>query len=293
MMKILSMFHLEQLDEIASRFDKSLVSIYDNNPQQQSSSNVFVGILGRNARSQAFTTRLIHSGFSRPLLCDVHIREIDPNDHSGYISSESFVQFSPNIVLITENFTGNFEEFFPRNKQQLIVDVRQISSNESPMILNAFRAFGNLSDEEIVHGTERTGVAVEQYSPSNLIKFIYDLKCFPRAILLLDQYSYRNHSHRPLFNNCFFPSITTLLIFLFYTCLSFIEYPPGRPTTILRQSSSITALTSITLLALVFLVKPLIEFIQWIHSIITKKGKLIHDNALNSQMVFFLQKLQL
>lgn len=280
-MNIDDLIFLEQLDEIVSRFDKSLVSVYDNNPQQHNTSNLFVGILGRNARSMAFTTRLIYSGFSRPILCDIHTREIDPNDHSGYISWESFAQFSPNIVLITENFIGNFEDFFSRNKQQLIVDTRQIVCNESSKIIpGAFRAFGNLSDEEIINGTERTGVTVEQFSPSNLIKFIYDLKCFPRGILLLDQYSYSNHSNRSLFNNCFFPSISTLLIFVFYTSLSFIEYHPNRSSTILRQTNSILALTSITLLALVFLIKPLMEFIQWIHLIITKKGKLTIDKIL-------------
>ena len=253
-------FDLDELDEIASRFDKSLVSIYDNNPPQEQSTRKFsIGILGRNDRSSAFITRLILSGFSRPFLCDLNGQQIDPNDHSGYISYESFYQISPSIVLITDNLSGNFEDLFPSNHQQLIIDTRESNSRDIP---GAFRAFGNLSNEEILHGTQRIAVAVEQFSPSNVIKFIYDMKCFPRGILLLDHYSYRNQSNRP-FRNCAFPFLSSILIGIFFTIISLLEY---KASTILRQTSSITALTSVTLLALAFLIQPLIQFIRWIYS---------------------------
>lgn len=270
----MSWFDLDELEEIASRFDKSLVSVYDNNPpQEQSSRYISIGILGRNARSSAFTTRLILSGFSRPFLCDINARQIDPNDHSGYISYESFYEISPSIVLITDNLSGNFEDLFPSNRQQLIIDTRESNSRDIP---GAFRAFGNLSDEEILHGTQRTAVAIEQFSPSKIIKFIYDLKCFPRGILLLDHYSYQNQSNQP-FRNCIVPFLSSILIGIFFTVVSLMEYKRESSLTILRQTSSITALTSLTLLALAFLIQPLIQFIRWIYSKISENIRESND----------------
>ena len=258
--------NLDRIDDIQSmiaRKQKSLISIYDNNPQQ--TSNLLVGIIGRNQRSEAFTKRLLLSGLPKPILCDVNSTEINSNN---YVSFETFDQFSPNIVLITENLPTNFEDLFPQNKQQLIIDTREISSLILPPIPSSYRAFGNLSNWEIANGTSRIAVAIEQFSPSNLIKFISDLKCFPRGTFFLDQYSY-NNQHMRSFRNCLFPLITTGIVFIICLLLSIIEYDQNIHSTVLiyRQGSSITASTSITLLALVFLIRPLLELIEWIYSI--------------------------
>lgn len=279
-------FNLDDLDEIASRFDKSLVSVYDNNPPQESSSRIMsIGILGRNIRSSAFASRLILSGFSRPFLCDLNAPQIDPDDQSGYISYESFYQISPSIVLITDNLNGNFEDFFPSNRQQLIIDTRESHSRDIP---GACRAFGNLSDEEILHGTQRVPVAVEQFSPSNVIKFIYDLKCFPRGILLIDHYSYQYQSYRP-FRNCSLPFLATLFLLILFILLSLID----TSSTVLRTTSSITALTSVTLLALVFLIQPVIQFIRWIYSDSSNFSLKYLEKCLHCRVYFLWYSLSL
>lgn len=242
---------------------KSLISIYDNNPQQNHSS---IGIIGRNKRSQAFIKRLILSGFTKPILCDIN----STND-SDYLSYETFYEYSPTIILITENLTSNFYDLFPQNRQQLIIDTREVVSKTFSLIPGSYQAFGNLSDWEIENGTERIGVAVEQSSPLNLIKFIYDLKCFSRGIIFFDQFSY-NNQQRKSFENCLFPFISTLIIFSICFILSLIEHHTTNFNAmgIYRRASSITASTSITLLGLIYLIKPLLKLIEFLSSIITR-----------------------
>lgn len=239
-------------------------------------SHSLVGIIGRSKRSEAFTKRLLQSGYPKPILCDINSIEMDINDKSNYVSYETFYELSPPIILITDNLTRNFEDFFPQNKQQLIIDTRENISKRSTgsltLIPGSFRAFGNLSNWEIENGTQRIAVAVEQYSPINLIKFIYDLNCFSRGICFLDQYSYNNEQTK-VFRNCLFPLISTIIIFTISFILSMIEHrnKPYYSVLIYRQGSSITASTSITLLALLFLIRPILEFIELIYSIVFKK----------------------
>jgi len=261
--------NLDRINEI-DRKQKSLISIYDNNPQQSSQS--LVGIIGRNKRSQAFTKRLLLSGFPKPILYDINSTEIHPN----YVSYETFDQFSPPIVLLTENLPKNFEDLFPQNHQQLIIDTREIHSQSLLPIPSSYRAFGNLSNWEIENGTQRIGVAIEQYSPSNIMKFIHDLNCFPRGAFFLDPYSYNNQSIKS-FRNCLFPFISTMIIFSFYLIFSIIEHYHDIQNTLLiyRQASSITASTSITLLALLFLIRPLLELIQIINGKYSREFDLI------------------
>jgi hypothetical protein len=257
LLRINSISNSGRIDDI-ERKQKSLISIYDNNPQQQS--HLLVGIIGRNPRSQVFTKRLLLSGFPKPILYDINSTEINPNDSSNYVSYETFDQISPTIVLLTDNLPKNFEDLFSSNNQQILIDTREILSKSLPTIPSSYRAFGNLSNWEIENGTQRIGVAIEQYSPSNLIKFIHDLNCFPRGIFVLDHYSYNNQSIKS-FRNCLFPLISTIIIFSLYFIFSIIEYN-HHTLLIYRQASSITASTSITLLALVFLIRPLLELIQ-------------------------------
>ncbi|CAF4408061.1 unnamed protein product, partial [Adineta steineri] len=173
-----------------------LVSVYDNSndgeqqqqqqqQQQQINQNSLplVGILGRNQRSQAFTKRLLLSGFPKPILCDINSNEVDLNEKSNYVSYETFYQRSPSIILITDNLINNFDHLLNHNKQQILIDARELifkynSRVSSPMLLpipETYRAFGNLSNWEIEHGTDRVPVAVEQLSPIILIKFISQL----------------------------------------------------------------------------------------------------------------------
>jgi hypothetical protein len=49
------------------------------------------------------------------------------------------------------------------------------------------------------------------------------------------------------------------------------NYDISNAVLIYRQASSITASTSITLLALLFLIRPVIEFIEFLSSMILKK----------------------
>jgi len=139
-------------------------------------------------------------------------------------------------------------------------------------IPGSYRAFGNLSNWEIENGTQRIGVAVEQFSPLNLTKFIYDLNCFSRGFFFLDHISYNNQQIKP-FRNCLFPFISTLIIFSFCFILSIIEYNYKYHNSVLiyRQASSITASTSIILLALLFLIRPLLDLIEFIYPRISKK----------------------
>ncbi|CAF4255759.1 unnamed protein product, partial [Rotaria magnacalcarata] len=110
--------------------------------------------IGRSKRSEAFTKRLLLSGFPKPILCDINSNEIDLNYKSNYVSYESFYELSPTIVLITDNLTRNLDDLFPQNKSQIIIDARQIyikysskkSSRSLLSIPGSYRAFGNLSN---------------------------------------------------------------------------------------------------------------------------------------------------
>ena len=257
-------------------------------------SHSLIGIIGQNKRSEAFTKRLLQSGFPKPILCDINSIEIDLNNKSNYVSYETFYELSPSIILITDNLTRNFEDFFPHNKQQLIIDTRERfpkyfskkSSVSLTSVPGSFRAFGNLSNWEIENGTQRIAVAVEQYSPLNLIKFIYDLNCFSRGIYFLDQYSYNNEQIK-IFRNCLFPLMSTIVIFTLSFILSMIEHSNEMHNSALiyRQASSITASTSITLLALLFLIRPVLELIEFLNSTIPRKQNI---NSKYSKNVVFV-----
>ncbi|CAF4587344.1 unnamed protein product, partial [Rotaria sp. Silwood1] len=197
---------------------ESLISVYDNSNdgeqqlKQQINQNSLplIGILGHNQRSQAFFKRLLLSNFPKPILYDRNIDEIDLNEKSNYVSYETFCKQSPSIILITDNQINNIEDILndSNNKQQLIIDARELiskyfSKNSSHLlipIIKSYRAFGNLSNWEIENGTQRIGVAIEQGSPLNLIKFIHDLKCFSRGIYFLDQYSYNSEQIKSFHN---------------------------------------------------------------------------------------------
>ncbi|CAF3738604.1 unnamed protein product [Rotaria magnacalcarata] len=281
---------------------KSLISIYDNNPQQQqqqqlssyqqqstTSFHPLVGIIGRSKRSEAFTKRLLLSGFPKPILCDINSNEIDLNYKSNYVSYENFYELSPTIVLITDNLTRNLDDLFPQNKSQIIIDARQIyikysskkSSRSLLSIPGSYRAFGNLSNWEITNGTQRIAVTIEQYPPLNLVKFIFDLNCFPRGIHFLDQYSY-NKQQRKSFRNCLFPFLSIIVIFSLCFIVSMMEHNHDIFTSVLiyRQASSITASTSILLLALLFFIRPILELIEFIYLMILKKQS-IHENVIS------------
>ncbi|CAF3737253.1 unnamed protein product [Adineta steineri] len=278
-----------------SKKQKSLVSVYDNSndgeQQQQINQNSLplVGILGRNQRSQAFTKRLLLSGFPKPILCDINSNEIDSNEKSNYVSYETFYQRSPSIILITDNLINNFDHLLNHNKQQILIDARELifkynSRVSSPMLLpipETYRAFGNLSNWEIEHGTDRVPVAVEQLSPIILIKFISQLNCFSRGIDFLDQYTYNNNQRIKSFQNCLFPFILTMIIFSLCFIISMIEYNNDKNSYheyfIYRQASSITAATSLTLLSVLLLIRPMIEIIEFI---LTKQNnKILIENV--------------
>jgi len=66
------------------------------------------------------------------------------------------------------------------------------------------------------------------------------------------------------FRNCLFPFISTIIIFSLCFLFSIIEYQNNHTNyhqtdIFYRQASSITAATSLTLLSLLFLIRPLIE----------------------------------
>ncbi|CAF3420244.1 unnamed protein product [Rotaria sp. Silwood1] len=290
-------------DDIPSLLDKkrkSLMSIYDNNLQQSTTNfHPLVGIIGRSKRSQAFTKRLLLSGFPKPILCDINSNENDLNDKSNYISYETFYQLSPTIVLITDDLTTNFDDLFPQDKSQLIIDARKIyikyfSKKNSHSLLSipgSYRAFGNLSNWEIENGTKRIGVAIEQFPPLNLVKFIYDLNCFSRGIFFLDQYSY-NYEQIKTFRHCLFPLILTIVIFSLCFIFTMIEHNHDSLTTVLiyRQASSITASTSIIILALLFLIRPVFELIEFLYLTLLKRQN-IHENVI-SKLTFIQCWLQ-
>ncbi|UJR28936.1 hypothetical protein I4U23_010153 [Adineta vaga] len=275
----------------STKKQKSLLSVYDNSnegePQKQqqqqqlhitNNSLPFVGILGCNHRSAAFTKRLSLSGFPKPIVCDINSN----NDHSNYVSYQTFFQQSPSIVLITDNLSTNFDYLFNQIKPQLIIDTREVISNyfshqNSQYLLpipDAYRAFGNLSNWEIENGTERVPVAIEQSSPLELIKFISKLNCFSRGISFIDSYSYNNIQMKS-FRNCLFPLVTTMIIFTLSFLFTMIGYNHQKNYTreqfIYRHASSITAATSFTLLSVLFLLEPLSEIMKMIDSLIFKK----------------------
>ena len=274
---------------------ESLISVYDNSndgeqtqqqqQQQQSSANSFplVGIFGRSSRSQAFTKRLLLSGFPKPILYDQYSTETDSNNLFNYVSYETFCHYSPSIILITDHLSMNFESFIAQNKQQLIIDARELitkyfSKNNTSHLLKpiskSYRAFGNISNWEIENGTQRTGVAVEQGSPLNLIKFIYDLNCFTRGISYLDSYSYDKERIKS-FRNCLFPFVSTIIIFSLCFLLSIFQHMINNNYSklIYYQASSITASTSLTLISLLFLIRPIAEIIGFISKTQHKRKK--------------------
>ncbi|CAF1110353.1 unnamed protein product [Adineta steineri] len=289
-----SIQHTDDIRLIKDQTQKSLISVYDNNPQQHTTNNSYslVGIIGRNKRSEAFRKRLLLSGFPKPILCDIN--SMNEINSTNYVSYEIFYELSPSIILITDNLTTNFEDLFPQDKQQLVIDTREIFSNyfskksyvALPTIPGSYRAFGNLSNWEIENGTQRIGVAIEQHSPLNLIKFINDLNCFTHGIYFLDKYSYNNERIK-VFRNCLFPLISTIIIFTLYFILSMIEcnHEIYNAVLIYRQASSITASTSITLLAFLFLIRPLLEFIEFTYSKTFKIHNLDKNVVLNLPII--------
>ncbi|CAF0855155.1 unnamed protein product [Rotaria sordida] len=284
------LYHNDDIPSFLNKKHKSLMSIYDNNLQQPITDfPPLVGIIGRSQRSQAFTKRLLLSGFPKPILCDINSNENDLNDKSNYVSYERFYQLSPTIVLITDDLTRNFDDLFPQDKSQLIIDARKIyikyfSKKNSYSLLSipgSYRAFGNLSNWEIENGTKRIGVAIEQFPPLNLVKFIYDLNCFSRGIFFLDQYSY-NYQQIKSFRHCLFPFISTTIIFSLCVIFSMIQHNHDIINTVLiyRQASSITASTSIMLLALLFLIRPVFDLIEFIYLVLLKRQN-IHENVIS------------
>jgi hypothetical protein len=297
--------HTDDIPSIMAQKQKSLLSVYDNNPLQQSTINSYslVGIIGRNKRSEAFTKRLLLSGFLKPILCDMNSTDVDRNDKSNYVTYETFYELSPSIILITDDLTKSFEDLFPQNNQQLIIDTRETCSKKTSIlsslsIPNSYRAFGNLSNWEIENGTQRIGIAVEQNPPLNLIKFIHDLNSFPRGIYFLDQYAY-NKKQIQSFRNCLFPFISTMIICCLYFILSLIEHRNDSYSSVLiyRQASSITASTSITLLALLFLIRPTLALIEFIYSTILNQpntnGKFLKILFPLNKNLFYLENLTL
>ena len=261
-----------------------MVSVYDNSfelhrPQQSieftTNSLLTIGILGGNHRAEVFEKRVISSGYSKPILCDVNWKE-----KLNYVSLETFQEFSPNIILVTEEFPLNLRESFYENScQALIIDAREILSNEqNSLIYGSYRAFGNLSNWEIEHGTDRVPVAIESTSPVTLVQFIDQLKCFSRGTTRLDCYTY-THLPSKAFENCLFPCVSSLILLGIYSILSMIEYKNEmyHARLIYRQASSVTGSTSMTLLALLLLVRPIREFFELIHLTLFKdyplKGK--------------------
>ncbi|CAF1329120.1 unnamed protein product [Adineta ricciae] len=282
----------ESSPTVSSKKQKSLLSVYDNSndgeqhkqQQQQFTGNLLpvVGILGRNHRSQAFTRRLLLSGFPKPVLCDTNSNTNDSN----YVSYQTFYERCPTVVLITDNLPTNFDYIFNPTKPQLIVDTREVISNYRPHqpsqylmpIPDAYRAFGNISNWEIEYGTERLPVAIEQSSPIELVQFILKLNCFSRGISFIDPFSY-NNIQRKSFRNCLFPLVTTIIIFTLSFLFAMIEYNHQRnyyrEQFIYRYASSITATTSITLLSVLFLLSPIVESINLINSLILKKQDIL------------------
>ena len=268
---------------------KSLVSVYDNSndgeqPLTKQSTNQrslpLVGILGRNPRSQAFEKRLLLSGFPKPILCDINTFDSNSNGSTNYVAHEIFFQLSPTIILLTDNVTTrNVEQLLHSDQQHLLVDVREMShryfSGNAPNcpspISGTYRAFGNLSNWEIENGTQRVGVTIEQNAPLNLVKLIRDLNCFPRGVDFVDQYSYASRQIKS-FRYCLFPFVATLIVFSLCWICSIIEYR-YHSQWIYRQASSITGSASLTLLALLFLIRPVLESLDLLYSFILKRRK--------------------
>lgn len=220
--------------------NKSLISIYDNSSQIDT--RLSIGILGQNQRSQAFVQRLNRSGLGTPILCD-----------------RTFDFSSLNILLITEYV----HDFNFATDQQLFIDVREIDpSQEFLSIPGTYRACGNLSNREIEYGTDRTRIFIEQNSPMKLIQFISDLKCSSRGVIQLDFYTYKTHQIKS-FHVCLLSFIVSLIFFILFLCISLFRQ---QKISIYRRTSSIMALTSIHLLALVYFIRPMIELTEWILS---------------------------
>jgi hypothetical protein len=258
---------------------KSLISVYDNSTdgeqqltQQQSISShslPLVGIIGRNRRSDAFRIRLIQSNFPEPIVCDATTANSESNGRHMYVSHEHFRQLSPAIILLTDDLSTPIEHLFHRDKDYLFVDVRDIHDGTFTNVHRSlplssmsgvYRAFGNLSNWEIINGTQRVAVAVERTSPNHLMKFIADLQCFTRGVHLVDAYCYSN-VHTESFRHCSFPFLSTLIVFSLCLIVSLVERPTST-VTIYRQASSITASTSLTLLAVLYLIRPTLESID-------------------------------
>ena len=155
------------------------ISIYDNSMETKENPLVpFIGILGGNARARAFEKRILASGYSNPILCDEHWKE-KPN----YVSWETFEKFAPTIILVTARLPFRFEEALTRFRSpMLLIDARETSDEKNSPITGAFRAFANLSNWEIEHGTHRVAVAIDAHSPDVLLEFIAELRCFPRGL---------------------------------------------------------------------------------------------------------------
>ena len=264
---------------------KSLISIYDNPLEIPSvvASLPSVAILGGNKRAQAFEKRLLFAGFAKPLLCDVNSKE-----RLDSISLEAVQQSWPTIVLITEDVPSEVRGFLDQNRQALVIDAREVTTKSSPIILGSHRAFGNFSDREISQGSDRVGVAIEHASPVDLIQFLDQFNCSSRGIVRLDPYSYTS-LHRRSFPDCLFPFLFAALTFSFYVILSMLEHKDqtmDNTQLISRQASSMTASTSLTLLAVAFLPRPISELSELLHAIAPTPGK-IEEISFNESSLDF------
>ncbi|CAF1472351.1 unnamed protein product [Didymodactylos carnosus] len=182
---------------------------------------------------------------------------------------------------------------FNKHSEQQTSSTKTFFLNQS-RTTSVIRAFGNISTWEIEHGTFRHAPVYIQQQPDvssttfqRLLKFIHDLNFSGTRIM--NEYDYNNILNQRSFHGCVFPLITTLLVFglallvVVIQCSRYEEanqynlnaikrtrdffFSNNNHTSIIfRKASSVTGTVSLNLLAILYLIRPILELIDFLFS---------------------------
>ncbi|CAF1050877.1 unnamed protein product [Didymodactylos carnosus] len=201
---------------------------------------------------------------------------------------------------------------FNKHSEQQTSSTKTFFLNQS-RTTSVIRAFGNISTWEIEHGTFRHAPVYIQQQPDvssttfqRLLKFIHDLNFSGTRIM--NEYDYNNILNQRSFHGCVFPLITTLLVFglallvVVIQCSRYEEanqynlnaikrtrdffFSNNNHTSIIfRKASSVTGTVSLNLLAILYLIRPILELIDFLFSQqrrISRKKIVQHEKSITS-----------
>ncbi|CAF0890198.1 unnamed protein product [Didymodactylos carnosus] len=304
---------------------KSLISVYDNSNDERTIG--IIG--HRSKRSIAFAKRLVSYGFTPVLTDAIGSTtsiESEITDNIRYVPNTTFRQSTQNtpIIIITEQPHGDIqyltdgklviESIVPESNNRFLFNkkhLEQQSSLTKTFFINQsrttsmVRAFGNLSAWEIEHDTtQRVPVYIQQHfdiSPTTiprLLKFIHELHFHDTRVM--NEYDYNNVLKKRTFQGCLFPLLTTLLVFIVALLVAIIRcsgyeetrdfsYCSNNHSSIFRRASSVTGATSLILLVILYLIRPILELIDFLSYHLHAKSNKTITTKQNNQLTTILK----